>query len=380
MKKTFLNLQLTIDNYQLTIVNCKLSIIPSKSSMKNEVKIGLLAVTALLLLVWGYKFLKGQNILSPATTLFAEYKNVEQLTPSSSVLVNGLKVGVVTDIYLKPEDMETVVVKMAIDRHINIHKKTVARIISAGLMGGKAVKLEIPTICNGPDCAKNGEYIKGGAQGALESFMGSPDDVVPYMNNVTRGLTMAVDSIALSKSPIGYSIQNTEKTLKNLVAITNSLNRLVAGSTGNINKIMANLEGVSGNLQASNNQIRSIVNNLDGFSSNLKNTNINATLGKANNAIDSAAISVAAIKGTLAATDKTIADLNLVITKVKNGEGSLGKLINDDKIVTQIEATTQNLELLLQDVRMDPRRYVPFKWWKRPYKPHPQDSILIKKK
>jgi phospholipid/cholesterol/gamma-HCH transport system substrate-binding protein len=346
--------------------------------MKNEVKIGLLAVTALVLLVWGYKFLKGQNILSPATTLYAEYKNVEQLTPSSSVLVNGLKVGVVTDIYLKPEDMETVVVKMAVDRHINIHKKTIARIISAGLMGGKAIKLEIPSICNGTDCAKSGEYLKGGVQGALESFVGSSDNIIPYMNNITKGLTEAADSIALSKSPIGYSIQNTEKTIKNLVAITNSLNQLMAGSAGNINKIMANLEGVSGNLQASNNQIRSIVNNLDGFSSNLKNTNINATLSKANNAIDSAAISVAAIKGTLAVTDRTIADLNLVITKVKNGEGSLGKLINDDKMVTQLEATTQNLELLLQDVRMDPRRYVPFKWLKRPYKPHPQDSILKK--
>jgi phospholipid/cholesterol/gamma-HCH transport system substrate-binding protein len=346
--------------------------------MKNEVKIGLLAVAALALLVWGYKFLKGQNILSPATTLFAEYNNVEQLTPSSAVLVNGLKVGVVTDIYLKPEDMETVIVKMAIDRHINIHKKTIARIISAGLMGGKAVKLEIPTICNGPDCAKSGDYLKSGIQSAMESFVGSSENIVPYMTNVTKGLTAAADSIALSKSPIGYSIQNTEKTIKNLVAITNSLNRLIAGSTGNINKIMANLEGVSSNLQTSNNQIRSIVNNLDGFSSNLKNTNISATLGKANSAIDSAAISVAAIKGTLAATDKTIADLNFVITKVKNGEGSLGKLINDDKMVTQLEATTQNLELLLQDVRMDPRRYVPFKWWKRPYKPHPEDTLLKK--
>jgi phospholipid/cholesterol/gamma-HCH transport system substrate-binding protein len=348
--------------------------------MKNEVKIGLLAVTSILILVWGYKFLKGQNILSPATTLYAQYKNVEQLTPSSSVLVNGLKVGVVTDIYLKPEDMETVIVKMAIDRHINIHKKTVARIISSGLMGGKAIKLEIPGVCNGVDCAKSGDYVKGAMQGAMESFVGSSDDILPYMNNVTKGLTAAADSIALSKSPIGYSIQNTEKTLKNLVEITNSLNKLMAGSTGNINKIMANLEGVSSNLQASNNQIKSIVNNLDGFSSNLKSTNINATLGKANNAIDSAALSVAAIKGTLTATDKTIADLNSVIAKIKSGEGSLGQLINDDKMVKELQATTQNLDLLLQDVRMEPRRYVPFKWIKRPYKAHLQDSLVNKKK
>ncbi|MEL6846504.1 MAG: MlaD family protein, partial [Bacteroidota bacterium] len=156
--------------------------------MRNETKIGILAVVAIAILIWGYKFLQGNNILTSNTVLYAEYERIDQLSASASILVNGFEVGKVSDIYLKPEDMKTIVVTMNIDRGINIPKNAKAEIISTSFVGGKAIALKFDGPCEGDGCADNGDYLDGSMQGFLESVVGNPDELDAYVGKVTGGL------------------------------------------------------------------------------------------------------------------------------------------------------------------------------------------------
>ena len=143
--------------------------------LSNEGKIGLLAIITIALFIWGLKFLKGQNILSASKNIFVEYKNIDQLKVSSPVLINGFEVGVVKDIYLKPEDLNTIIVVLNIKGKIIFPKNAVAMIVNAGLMGGKAVEIRYSNPCNGGDCVVSGDYLKGETEGLLQSMLGRPD-------------------------------------------------------------------------------------------------------------------------------------------------------------------------------------------------------------
>ena len=128
--------------------------------MSNETKVGILAVVAIALFVFGFNFLKGLNMLSNSTILYASYDNVSSLTVSTPIFINGLQVGVVKDIYFK-DDLQTIEVEMNIEDEYRVPKDAEAVIASTSLMGGVALHLRYNSVCGGPDCAQTGDHLKG---------------------------------------------------------------------------------------------------------------------------------------------------------------------------------------------------------------------------
>ena len=331
--------------------------------MRNETKIGILAIIALSILIWGYKFLKGQNILSASTSIYAEYEHVQQLQNSAGIFINGFQVGVVKDIYLKPDDMKTIVVSMSIDRGVKIPKNAYATIISTSVMGGKAIRLDFDGPCSGDNCADNGDYLNGRIQGFLASVVGEPEELDVYVDKVTKGLSTALDTLSAeisdpnSDSAIAKSAQDIQAILANLNATTSKLNHFLSNSTAKMNSVLKNLESISANIAAGNNDIKTTMGNMATFSDQLKTMDLNATLSKTNKVMDNSAASIEKLSGTLQSADKAVAELSGIMTKMKAGEGTLGQLLVDEDLYTNLEKSTRQLELLLQDFRLNPKRY-----------------------
>ena len=192
--------------------------------ISNETKIGLLAIVAIALGIWGFKFLKGMNVLTASQTFYIRYDNVEQLRPSSPVFINGLQVGMVKDIFVDPEDDQTIVTVINLERRIDIPKNTVAVIVSESIMGGKAIDLEINGTCEGGDCAQSGDYLTGRTKSFFESVIGNPKELDAYTERLRIGLTALYDSIAWwTQNPtegnqiiaegMGMSIEDVEMVL-----------------------------------------------------------------------------------------------------------------------------------------------------------------------
>ena len=331
--------------------------------MRNETKVGLLAVISIAVMIWGYKFMLGQNILTTSTVITSEYTNIDLLQPSSAVLINGFQVGVVSDIYLKTEDMKTLVVTMNIDRGISFPKDAIATIVSTGMMGGKAVRLDFEKPCEGNNCIQNGDQLKGRVEGLLMSMIGDPKELNGYIDQVTGGIGVAFDSLSNkisdpnSNSAIAKSARDIQIILANLNKTTTSLNRFLNSSTLQMNGVLKNLESISNNIAAGNDDIKNSLSNMSTFSNQLKEMELNTTLGKVNKVMDGSATSIEKLTGTLESADKAVAELAGLMNKMKSGEGTMGKLMVDDELYTNLESSTRQLKLLLQDFRLNPKRY-----------------------
>ena len=144
--------------------------------MSKESRIGIFAALAIAVLVIGYQYLRGINVFDSSKIVHAYYDNVEQLTSSDPVYLNGVPVGIVSGVSFDPANINKVKVTYSLNEDLNIPKNTVAKIASASLMGGKMVILEPRGACSGADCAQSGDEIVGGKQGMFDAFFGGDDD------------------------------------------------------------------------------------------------------------------------------------------------------------------------------------------------------------
>lgn len=325
--------------------------------MKNEVKIGLLTIVVLVTMIWGFKFLKGENFFENTNTYFISYTYVDQLTASSPVLINGFQVGSVTQINLDPESMKQVIVEIVIDGKISIPKNTIASLESSGIMGGKMIALYFDNPCTGEGCAANKSFLKAGTKGLLGSMV-DENEVDNYFLKFQDGITGLFDSLSNkmggssnSESGMDETIADLQHTIKNLAEMSSKINGILDRSSSSVNQTVKNLAALSKTLEQNNGKIDNIIGNFETVSEDLKNANLSSTIEEATLAIDQ-------IKGTVDQLKETVNLINAVVENVEKGEGTLGKLVKDDALYDNLESTSANLDRLLQDLRLNPKRYV----------------------
>ncbi len=326
--------------------------------LNNETKIALLAIAALALAIWGFKFLKGINILTPSRVFYVKYQNVDQLRPSSPVFVKGFQVGMVKDMYVDKTDDQTIIAVLNIDKNIDIPKETVATIVGLSLMGGKAVELVIPYACDG-NCAKSGDYLQGASKSFLQTVVGEPGQIDLYTDRLQAGLVSVWDSIADPNDPkgAGRSIVALEKSLLNIEIVTAQLSRLLETSTKGIAATANNTAELTRMLNANSKDITNTLANLSAISQQLKEAGLDKSSIKASQAIDSITYSLAALRTTLQTTTKTISRVDTLAQKLSNGEGSAGKMLTDEALYNNLVTSSRQIQLLMQDLRLNPKRY-----------------------
>lgn len=315
--------------------------------ISNEAKIGALTVIAIALLVIGFNLLKGRNLLSHTKTLYAFYSNVNGLAPANPVRVNGLQIGSVSDLSVTDQNAGRIRVKLSIQPGINIPQNSVASIVSSDVLGAKSVVISFG---NANVYLQNNDTIQSGPASSLTSDL--LGDLKPLSGKIQDALT-SLDTVL---NDLHTSLDN--QTRNNLKSSISELNTTMK----NFTKVSARLD--------------SVVNNVNDITLNLKNNKdtINHILG--NTQRFTASLASADIKGTVQDLHKSIDQLNELMTKVNSGQGSLGLLVNNKKLYNNLQAVSYNLNLLTEDLRLNPQRYIHFSVFgkKNKVQPLPDDT------
>lgn len=321
-------------------------------------KVGLLAIVAIGILIWGYTFLKGKNLFDRSTVIYVEYDNVEGLTASTPVRVNGFKVGIVGDVYLKEDYSGKIMVALDLTEDLNIAKNQVVAVIeTTSFMGGKQINLIFPPgHCGENDCLQNGDTIRGEMRSMIVSMVPEANTLLPKLEEILVTLDKTVKEFGNSlnggnvDSKINQSLNDVTQTLTNLNATSKNLRNLTGSMEQKVDGILTDMNDITTSLKGSNSDIQKTLTNTATFTDNLRTVDLNKTLGGADDAVGE-------LKQTLNTLDNTVAELQTTLKKVNSGEGTLGKLITEDKMYYTIDSAAFHLGLLLQDFRLNPRRY-----------------------
>lgn len=327
--------------------------------MSYEVRIGLLAAVCIAITIWGYKFMRGKNLLVSSNIYYVEYENINELTATTPVLIRGLRVGTVSDVELS-DDMKSVIATLDINRDIRIPKDAVALIVSTGIMGGRAVVLDIDEACSGDACAKPGAYIQGRVQGFFASMLGDTD-IDTYVQKVKAGvgeiITTVSDSLTdpESSSEIARTFQDLRIILHSLAGITSQLNRSVDQYDRKLLAVLNNLDTLTSTVARNNESIARTLVNIETISADLSDANLGATTSETMQTTQEAMETVAR---TAEQAQSSLSELTTLLEGINAGQGTLGALAADEELYNNLNLTARNLELLLQDIRLNPKRYI----------------------
>jgi phospholipid/cholesterol/gamma-HCH transport system substrate-binding protein len=295
----------------------------------REVKTAVLAIVAIVILLFGYSFLKGENLLAQNRIFYAEYDDVEGLSPSSEVTINGLKVGQVSSIEFK-DNSGRLVVSFTVKNDFKFSKNSKVNIYGGSIIGGKSLAI-VPNYDQKSEWAVSGDTLQGDKEEGIMELVN--DKLTPLQNKLENTITSA-DSMLTAITEIldDSTMNNIRGTFKNLDATVSSfrvtadeLQGIVKGNSSKIDRTFTNLDEMS--------------TNFNKFSDTLSTMNI----GKITSDLE-----------------KVIADFEGISNKLNSKEGTAGKLINDDAVYNNLDQATKQLEQLLQDIKLNPKRYVHF--------------------
>ena len=346
--------------------------------ISNEAKIGILAVITVVLSIWGYKFLKGQNILDRTLTLSADFMDAKQINKSAPIYFRGVQIGTIKEIIFKPDNGTKATLILNIKQNPGIPKNAIAVLFSNGVLSGMAMNLEFEKTCSGDDCATNGDYIAGRTMSAIESMIGKPEEFDAYIAKITKGMNMVFDTLSYAiKQPdneVGKSLRDIQMTLAELRSSTATLDKLMTASAGTLTTSLKNIEGITANLNANNDKINGILTNFNDVAvkaNTIDFTNINA-------ATEGVSESIEELKKTLGETTKSLSELTTTFKNVNSGSGTIGQMATNDSVYHSLNHTLLQTKSLMQDLRLNPKRYInlnPFRKYK-PYIVPSKDPLL----
>lgn len=321
--------------------------------LSSELKVAILTIAGILLLVFGYKFLKGKKVFSSQNEFVSLYDNVDGLIPGNPVLLNGFKVGSVESVNLVQNRTNQLAVNLTLEADVDIPRNSIARIVSADLLGEKAIELEmVPSNGN----LASGDTMRGELEmdftdaiteelkplkGKIENLFQSLDSVLLIINR-----TLGSDKMGASVNSIDRSFASLERSLDNLEVSSKKLKTLITSESERISVIFTNVEKLTNTLANKNSQIEAIFDNVADLSTDLSEMDLAAAGNKLN----------ATLEQAQSALDK----FNQTMTKVNEGDGSLALLLEDDALYNNLEKASNDLDELFIDMKANPNRYVHF--------------------
>ena len=299
--------------------------------MSKEFKTGIVAVIIIALFVWGYNFLKGEDLFEANSRhFFVEYKDVNGLNNSSLVTINGLKVGKVNNITFNsnPDKKGVLLVELTINTNLEFSKNSVAKIYSSSLMGGQNIAI-IPKYNN--VIALSGDYLQGEIE--LDIFSSVENKLDPIQSELKQVLFKTNSFLTKINEILD---EKSSESLKNSIL---GFEKTISGFDNTLASVNSILEENKNNVQTTILKAKKISNDFSKVSNDLANANLGETIKQ---------------------LQTTLTTVNVLMSNIQKGNGTLGKLITDDKIYTNLTKASKELEELLREVKLNPKRFVHF--------------------
>ena len=311
--------------------------------IKTEVRIGLIVLITIAVVIWGINFLKGKNVLKRTDVYYAVFQDISGLKLSGSVLIRGMKVGVINDIDFYEDDYEKVLVALAINKGITIPKNSGIELFSSDIMGNKALRI-LPSLEK--ENARYGDTLRSSVAGDLVASIQS--ELIPFKDKAERAIT-SLDSLITSFNHI--MDPDTRKKLQlsigNLEASTSSLAKELAPG-GKLQLTFNSLAGFTKTLSNNKERLDTLFANLEEISDSIASSNL---------------------KSTILNMNKTFEQTRILLTGINEGKGSMGLLATNDSLYNNLASASANLSNLLDDLNKNPKRYVHFSIFGKKDKP-----------
>lgn len=309
--------------------------------ISKEVKTGIVAVVTIAIVIYGFNFLSGKDILRKHNYVYAVYEKADGLIDASPVLVSGIKVGLVHKTNLvKYGNGYRVLATLIITEKINIPKNSQAKLVSLDLLGSKAVSI---VFSDSKEYIKDNDTLLADYEDDLKT---SVDKRIAPLQKKAESLISSIDSVmqvvqevlnANVRQSLIASFESIKLTLKNLQHASQGVDTLVTTQSSKISVILSKVQSLASNLEKNNEKITNILNNFSNISDSLAKSNIKSTIDHANLAITQA---------------------DVLLEGINNGKGTIGKLVKNDSVYNNLNRASNDLDLLLVDLREHPKRYV----------------------
>ncbi|MDX1327962.1 MAG: MlaD family protein [Arenibacter sp.] len=294
--------------------------------ISREVKTGIIVIGGILLFILGFSYLKSTPLFDNSKTFYSVYPNVGGLQAGTQVTINGFSVGKVNDIRFNDEQ-GNLLVTFTVSNNFSFSKNSVAELYDTGIIGGKGI--QIKPVFDGSAIAVSGDTLQSSNRPGLTELV--QQRLTPLQLKVEDAISNA-DSLLMNVNEV--LDPQAKKDLRESIA---GLNKMVQSFQGSADALNTLLNTNKENLNNSISNLSSITDNFNKLSDSLANAGLGETM-----------------KGLQA----TVQDLNGVLAQIESGDGSLGKLVNDEALYNNLTDASKQLDLLLQDFRLNPKRYV----------------------
>jgi phospholipid/cholesterol/gamma-HCH transport system substrate-binding protein len=316
--------------------------------LSREIKTAVLVIASVVLFIWGYSFLKGKALFANYKTFYVTYTNVEGLVKSAPVTLNGLAIGKVNDIKINETD-GSIVVELQITSDFPISSTSAAVLYEPGFIGGKQIAIE-PDFKN-KTLAEDGQELSGelklsltaSIQEKLVPLQAKFETVLVEVEKLLQGVNSVLDK--KSQDNLKITLAELSKTMVEIHAASANVNSILTDNKSDLKGVVTNFKKVSTDF------------------ANISDSLNKADLGK-----------------TVKNFNTSLAKVDAILLDLEAGKGSAGMLLKDEALYSNLKSTTKEMELLLQDVRLFPTRYINvsvFGKKNKPYVSPVQDSVFV---
>lgn len=327
--------------------------------LSKEFKTGVVVAVGVCLLIFGIFFLKGTNLFGENREYYAVYDHIDGLAPSNPITINGFKVGQIKDIHLYPDNSRRVVIVLQIfEESIKIPKGSIASIYSSDLLGSKAVEIKMT---DKPMYHSVGDTLGTSTQESLSAAVRA--ELAP-LRAKTIELIGSIDSAVMivrsilnedARSSLSESFKGIQRAINTFENTAIKLDTMIAAERAKISSIFSNVQSIAQTMASNNDHLTNIITNFSSISDSLAAADLTTTINN---------------------TKDAMAEMEDIMSKINQGQGTMGMLVNNDSLYNSLNSSSQSLDLLVEDLRVNPHRYLHFSVFGR--KPKAQLNLTRK--
>ena len=296
--------------------------------LSKEIKAAFFVLSTILLFIFGFNYLKGSSILDKQKTIYAVYDEVDGLLVGANVMINGLSIGNVTELDFLPNSTK-IIVTLKVKDKLNFSSKSTASIYETGVLGGLAISIE--PLFERESIVKTGDTLMSSVRPGLTELINR--QIEPLSRQLQSTIT-SVDSIFTGASNV-LNRQTQEEIKESISVLTSAINAIKNSSVI-----------IEETLTSKNTQINNTIDNFEKISSNLSNV--------------SDELNSFGLTSLLSNLEVSVDGISSIVDKLDSDNSTLGKLINGDEVYNNLNSSIESLNILINDIKTNPKKYVHF--------------------